>query len=140
MKKISSQEDLEELLSLEIWQDAFIREMYMLSPSYSTNGNIIAYGAVPILLIFIQSPNSSMELIFHEVEACSFFFRSDLIPGGRFYASYISFSFSEESEEDINAKYLFYKILDENSHGKILKYGIKDYFDESGFRINEAYI
>ncbi|HRD56200.1 MAG TPA: hypothetical protein PLC42_07380 [Parachlamydiaceae bacterium] len=142
MIKISSQQEADKLLSLPDWEDAFLRECYLLSPSY-IDPNIettIAPDGVPVMYMLICTLDfnyPAIELFFEEIEDVSFSCRTEINPVINFRQDYISFSFYEKKYADLRCKSLYYNILDQDVLGYKTRYGKKNIFDESGFLIFE---
>ena len=137
MIKINSQEDLDILLNIVDWNDAFIREWYMLSPSYiePESRGTVAADFLPIMYVLICTSELNcpcLELIFVEVDQIYFANGCDLNPIARFHKDKILFSFYEIENTDIQFTSLYYRILDKDSWGSKQRYGIRNVFDESG--------
>jgi hypothetical protein len=142
MIKINSQQDLDALLALLNWEDAFLREWYMLSPSYINpyKQEIIAPDSAPMMFILICTLDSTypcIELFFEEVEEIYFSCRNDLNPVASYQNDRILFSFHGDESSDIQSKFLYYRILGNDDLGWKVRYGKKNIFDSSGFLISE---
>lgn len=140
MIKINSQLDLNLLFELPYWEDAFVREWYLLSPSYIDNQKTIAPDCAPSMFVLICTYDLTypcIELFFEEVEKISFSCNCDLHPVATFKNNQISFSFSESEISDIQSKYLHYRILDQSSLGWKTRYGNNNIFDSGGFLVSE---
>lgn len=140
MIKINSQKDLDTLLAIPHWEDAFLREWYLLSPSYihPYSQATIAPDAAPIMRILICTSElicPGIELFFEEVEEVYLSSRSDLKPVGNFRDDGVSFSFYGIDNPSIRAQALYYQILENNCWGWKIQYGRENVFDESGFLI-----
>lgn len=138
MIKIKSQQDLETLLTLPTWEEAFLREWYLLSPGYINpiNQEVIASDSPPMMLMLIctQQPSCPcIELLFEGVEEIYFSCRNDLNPIASFHNGYILFSFHEGDVPDIQSRCLYYQILETDCWGWQVRYGIKNLFDQGGF-------
>ena len=77
MIKIDSQKDLDNLLLFPNWEDSFVREWYLLSPSYIhlNKQAIVSPDAAPIMRVLICTPEikcPGIELFFEEVEEVYF--------------------------------------------------------------------
>ena len=142
MIKINSQEDLDTLLVLPNWEEAFLREWYLLSPGYINpyNQEIIASDSAPMMLMLICTSDFTcpcIELFFEEVEEIYLSCRNDLNPVASFQNERISFSFHGDEAPDIQSKFLYYRILEKDYWGWKVRYGKKNVFDSSGFLISE---
>src|SRR5690606_2348265 len=133
---------LNELCQLPHWEDAFIKEWYAFSPSFVTSKKeVVEASANPTMLIHIFSPeveDQSLEMVFQSVEYISVFFNTDFEPHGRFQHDRIFFSFSGV-EDDIQAKFLYYRILEQNEWGQKFRYGSKDFLEKNGPKIFEEW-
>lgn len=142
MIKINSQKDLEILLSLPNWEEAFIREWYLLSPSYidPDNQGTVAPDSAPMMYVLICTSELNcpgIELLFIEVEQIYFAGVCALNPRARFRNDHVLFSFYGEGVSDIQSASLYYRILGKDCWGWNVRYGIKNIFDEGGFLITE---
>lgn len=140
MLKINSQQDLDTLLTLINWEEAFLREWYLLSPGYINpyNQEIIAPDSAPMMLMLICTSNLTcpgIELFFEEVDEIYFSCRTDLNPVASFQNYRISFSFHGNEDPDIQSKFLYYRILTKDSWGWKVRYGKENIIDSSGFLI-----
>jgi hypothetical protein len=138
MIKINSQNDLDRLLAEPYWEDAFLREFYLLSPSYidPIDSNWIAPDAAPMMLMlicFVENICPGIELLFKDVEDIYFSCRTDLNPKARFNEEIISFYFFGEHFPDIRCKEMYYQFLSQECWNWKVRYGKKNYFDVSGY-------
>lgn len=138
MIKITSQKDLDTFLAMPNWEDAFIREWYLLSPTYICpyNQATVAPDAAPMVRVLICTSEITypgIELFFEEVEEIYLSCRSDLNPVGNFRYENIAFSFHGTDTPGIQAKALYYRILGKDCWGWKIQYGVENVFDESGF-------
>ena len=137
MIKINSQYDFDTFLNLPYWEDAFLREWYLLSPSYILPKDLVtvASDSAPSMFILICTTDPAypcIELFFENVEEIHLSCRGDLNPTARFQNNGVSFSFRGEETSDIVAQFIYYRILDEDYLGWKVRYG-KIFFDPSGF-------
>ncbi len=143
MKKIYSQEDLDAFISSLDWTDAFIRECYLLSPTYISpeDSGMIAANAAPMIkmLICTQDPKfAGVELILCDVDDLSLSFSCDLEPFGDYQDDFVSISFSGVVTDITRCKEFYYKILDQNCWGHKIRYGSDEIFDEGGCFDNQC--
>ena len=127
-EKINSQEDLDIFISHFYWQDAFVREIYAISPSYinDQDRSMFAPDALPNMKILICSQSSEcpgVEMLFNEIEAISLPFGTEINPSGSFNNDFIEFSFTEIVLSHIRCKQIYYKTLDQACWGDKLFYG-----------------
>lgn len=101
MRQIETQGDLNELLASFSWEDAFIREAHVLSPSYVrdriTAVSVVAPDSAPGLRVLVCAPDRrtpALELLFDGVEDVVLPFRVDLEPRGVVLRGRVEFSFS----------------------------------------------
>lgn len=141
MIKINSQQEINVLLALPDWEDAFLRECYLLSPSYiDTNANTVAPNANPVMYMLICTLDPkypAIELFFEDVEDLYFSSRTEINPVVNFQQNHILFSYYEKKSADIKCKSLYYRFLDQQILGHKIHYGKKNIFDEGGFLIFE---
>lgn len=137
MKKISSQNEINDLIKNINWEEAFLREWYLISPSYCLDDqSIVASNAVPSMKILICTPElvcPGIELTFEDVENVFFASQIDLNPLAVFQKDCISFSFNGDRYPYIIAKSLYYKFLTTDCWGWKTRYGMENLYDESGF-------
>ncbi len=140
MIKINSQKELDAFLAIPNWEEAFIREWYLLSPSYVCpyNQAVIAPDAAPIMRILVCTSEIScpgIELFFVDIEEIYLSCRNDLNPIGSFRSDCISFSFHDIDAPDIVSKFLYYRLLDNDCWNWKIQYGKENVFDKKGFLI-----
>lgn len=138
MKKINSQEDFDQFVSIPDWADAFVRECYLLSPSFinTENQGLFAPNYPPTMkvLICIQDIDyPGIELLFVEVEDIILPFNRELDPFGKCYKNYLEFSFIERESYVFRCKEIHYKMLDQACWGKKIRYGNESFYTEEGF-------
>jgi hypothetical protein len=143
MIKINSQEELDIFLAIPNWEESFIREWYLLSPSYILPNNEATIapdgGVIMRILICTTEPECpGVELFFEDVEEIYLSCRTDLNPVGNFRNDGISFSFHGAEAPDISCKSLYYRILDKSCWGWKIQYGRENVFDKSGFLIDNS--
>ena len=120
------------------WSHAFIREAYLVSPSYITENNHIAPDYKPTIKIIFNLPSAKykiLEFIFFNVEKFSVDFTQEIEPKIVTHNNKISL-YSDNFEIIKCSKYKF-QILDESYLGYNLKYGWENIFDEGGCIISE---
>jgi hypothetical protein len=121
MRKVNSQDDIDIIVSTPDWDDAFIRESYILSPTNVADQGIVAYEVPPTIKMLICTPNSrcpGIELIFVDVEHIYLSFRSDLETNGKYKNGYIDFSFTKSNPTEIRCREMYYNFLDQSCWGK----------------------
>lgn len=141
MIKITSQQDLDAFLAIPNWDEAFVREWYLLSPTYihPEDQAIVALDSPPTMRVLICIPDFTcpgVELFFEEVEEIYLSCRSDLRPAATFRNNSISFSFYGNNAPETQSKSLYYQILEKDCWDWKVRYGIENIFDQSGFLIS----
>jgi hypothetical protein len=137
-KRIQNQEELDQLVERIDWEHSFIRELYALSPSYLEDDGEVAPDALPGLKILITGFDSEMpgiELFFEKVKEISVDFGIDYEPFGIIDKRGIQFFLTQNRNAAIIAESLTVNILDRSCWGWKTTYGKKNFFDESGFKI-----
>jgi hypothetical protein len=138
---ISSQQQLDQLIARFDWSHAFVREAYLVSPSF-----VIAQGerrrwtvradALPSMKFLITSDSErhpALELFFIEVEDMGVWFGGgELAPSATCSERGIVWQFHKDLERLIRAAYLRYAFLDEAAWGNKLRYGWENFFDDAG--------
>lgn len=141
MKKISSQKDIDDLLAFPIWEDAFIREWYLLSPTYvCEDQSIVAPYALPSMKMIVCSSDSTfpgLELFFEDLKGLSCFFDLELDPEASYSECIIWFYINGMKFPPLEAKNLYYKVLSEDSWGWKTSCGRENFFDQGGFIYHE---
>lgn len=139
MHTIHLQSQLDTLLQKFDWTDAFVREAFVLSPSYVTEdeGGIVAYhipATVRILVSFPDKAHPGLELYLHEVDSLFLDFQLDLEPTGvvNEIDGSIRMHLYGNEQAYFQARSLRYRVLDESSWGWKVRYGIYNLFDEGG--------
>lgn len=130
------------MLALPNWKNSFFRESYVLSPGYINpyNKEAIAPDSAPIMIMLICTPEcgySCIELFFEEVEEIYLSFKKKLKPIASYRNDRILFSFHGNESSNIQSKFLYYRILENNSWGLKIRYGKKNIFDSRDFLISE---
>src|SRR5262245_56430802 len=98
---IENERQAEELIRRVDWPHAFIREMYLVSPSFviAATRATAAPDALPTLCVLVVAADESLpgcELMFVEVEQLALWFQGELVPGIEF-------------EKDGHIKWFFHK-------------------------------
>jgi hypothetical protein len=147
LKAITSQAELDQLLTSIDWEDAFIREVYTVYPTYLTEDHkwIVAPGADPDVKVLVFTPfavHAGVEFLFEDVESLDdIHHRSDLTPNGKIsYINYsVKFNFVNRSIPDlppnISAARLFYGFVENDALGWKIRYGNENPFNEGGNRL-----
>lgn len=119
MISIVTQHELDSLLSTIDWEDAFIKEVHLSSPTYVLDRGIVAHDAYPNANIVICAPNmKGLEFLFTEIENLKLVFAADLSPRGRLFKtfwnsrSYWEFSF-HDGDTVMRVKQLAYRFLED---------------------------
>lgn len=138
MKKIDSQEDLDVFVSIPDWADAFVRECYILSPSYiySISTGVFAPDALPTLKVLICTQDiecPGIELMFVEIENIVLIFNCDMCPNGKYHNNHLDFSFSQATGSAFRCKEMYYRILDQKCWDTTIRYGKENFYTEEGF-------
>jgi hypothetical protein len=131
-KKITSQQCLERLMACVDWSHSFVREVYLISPSYivrdgNSRGWTAQADALPSVRLLITSPSEScpaVELLFTEVDEFGIWFGAgELSPSAKWTEAGIAWSFHTQLGSTIRAGSLCYRLLDESAWGNDLRYG-----------------
>ncbi len=138
MLKINSQADLDNFISIPDWADAFVRECYLLSPSYVHNKSrsLVAADALPAMKVLICTQDINcpgIEFIFTEIINFNFSFCFDLEPKGIYENGTILLSLQGNDYDFIRCKSMHYRMLDQECWGFKIKYGTEMLYDEAGF-------
>lgn len=137
---IETQEDLNLLINKLDWEDAFIREMYLVSPSYiSKGGGFHGVYADPDIKMVIVCPEGEERGVEFRLEDVSRFKllggQSPLSMSGNviFHNSNVQLYLYEAigAEPDIIARKLHYRFLGKLAEGFDLHYGWEDFFNPS---------
>lgn len=132
MIPITTQTELDNLLSSINWGDAFIKEIHLHSPSYITsdpNRGIYAWDCSPtvgILVCTLETKCQGIEFILTEVENLNLTSCADLSPKGRFFRTYVALSFGER-DQVMRAKQLAYRFL----NGRCCDDNLDEYFNDN---------
>ncbi len=114
MITITTQIELDNILSSIYWGDAFIKEAHLFSPSYIVDGGgIVAYDFYPnasILVCTSETKCQGIEFILTEIDNFNLAFGADLSPRGLFFKTYVEFSF-HECDKVMRAKQFAYRFL-----------------------------
>lgn len=76
-------------------------------------------------------------MLFINVKAIWLPLNCDLNPIGQYNCHFTEFSFVKDDSFTIRCKEIFYKILDKNCWGWKTRFGIENFYDESGFLENQ---
>lgn len=142
---IKTQTDLDELVGTIDWEEAFIREMYVVSPSYIQEGvGWIAPGALPVIkmLIILPEPATGIELVFEETSHIEAYFEQEVRLSGRVNPAnanveiYLCDVSGQSKRVDIAARAMHYRLLNDDARGSQQRYGWQDVFNPDGSRAN----
>jgi hypothetical protein len=121
MIPITTQSELDKLLSSIDWADAFVKEVHLFSPTYVRDHGIVAHDAYPSANIIICAPEmNELEFLFTEIENLNLAFAADLSPRGRLFKtfwnskSYWEFSFHGDKRV-MRVQQLAYRFLEGTS-------------------------
>lgn len=138
---ILSQAQLEELIKNFDWAHAFVREVYVLTPSYvePESLGVVApdsKASMKLTIFFQDEEFPGLELIFEEVQEIKVSFQVGLNPVGMLERGVgVKMNLNGSQYEAIEAKKLSYSYLDKSSWGWKTKYGMYNLFDKSGISI-----
>jgi hypothetical protein len=128
---IRSQVQLDQLLERFDWSHGFVREAYLVSPTYVDGGclgTVAPESSAALLLLFTfpdrQAPG--LELVFEGVVQTSLAFRVDLDPVGVVDPDSGSVEIRLSEDTSIRAAALKYILLGEECWGDQLRYGKAD--------------
>lgn len=127
------------LLSEIKWHHAFIRELYLISPSYYLLEEkiTIAPYSLPDVSILIYTGDSScryIELILKETKQFYLPCFIDIMPSVKFNKDDVEIKFSENDIQKSIVKDIILKLLRDDEGGHNLRYGYKNPFQKSGMR------
>ncbi len=113
---------------------SFIRECYILSPSYIESQGLgtVAPDCLPCGKVLVSIPSEEcpgVELLFGEISEFNIFFDGDFEPKINFVDRKIETSFGLDFNP-IVSKTLFYRLLDTETFGNTLRYGKNDINNE----------
>jgi len=119
------------------WSHSFIREISLVSPSYilSEGRTTVAPDCLPSARVFISSSSvdtPGLELLFIEVDNFSVWFDGDLNPEISVSDDIAKFKFNRLMSAPTTCRSLYYRLLDNNTWGKDLRYGLEDIYDTGG--------
>jgi hypothetical protein len=135
---ITSQIEADELISRIDWEDAFVREAYLVSPSYidPTDGGTVAADSLPSCKILIHFPgdnHGALEFLMIGVEAIGIWFDGPLKPAIAVGSDGVEFALSTSAATKIKAKELRYLLQGKETWGHDVHYGKEGMFDLGGF-------
>jgi hypothetical protein len=142
LRTVRLQSQLDDLLYKLDWSHAFIREVFILSPSYVTGEEltVVAPDAKPTIKLMISCQDKiypGIELVLEEVEDIYLSFQTDLEPIGTVNErdGSVRLRLYEQESTCFQAKSLSYALLDERSWGWKVRYGTDKLFDKGGVSI-----
>lgn len=140
-KLIENQNQLNDLCQSINWDEAFIRETYMVSPTYHTgDGSLVAFGSTPDIRILVITPhdknNAGIEFILHSVHEIMLDFEVEFHLSGKvnFHNTNIELGFNEVRTKGVRAERAFYILHNTEINGWKLRYGLENPFSETGHR------
>lgn len=114
------------------WEDAFIKEMSIVSPTYVlSDQSIVNHEALPCLRVFVSSPSIDsfdLEFLFVEIENLSAKFTQDLKPSIHFTFNRVEFSFNASSTP-LRCRKAYYRKIQRENWGNQLLYSKLNPFD-----------
>lgn len=137
--KILNQQDLDSCLGSIDWHHAFVRELYVVSPSYYLKklGATVAPDGKPDVFVLICTGDPTchyVEIVLMEVDTLNLSFDQDLEPTGRFIEGKFELNFSKNKSVLLSAEFVEFNKLEELEDGYELRYGISNPFKQSGLR------
>lgn len=142
-KTINSQSDLDHLLQMVIWEDSYIQNAFVLSPSYYQKDiGTVADASKPDLVVNIfctlHKPEdiSGIQLQFVAVDRLTLPVNTELSPIATFspIGNEIVWSFHNTTDVDIRSQWLSYRILEHRELTYQEQYVIENPFLDSGAR------
>ncbi len=132
---LESQGNLDNLLSEIDWEDSFIKEGHLASPSYLDleKKGIIAAESTILARVLVCTPYSQYEGVEFLFEGSEDFYlpcNVDLEPSGVWSNSCIEFRFSGTKGPYIKARNVYYQMVE--CRGWSTKYAKENIFDEGG--------
>lgn len=140
---IENQNQLISLCQTIDWDDAFIREAYIISPSYKTEDglSLIAFGSTPDIRMLVITPHdknsAGIEFILQGVSEIRFDFQIPFHLSGKVnsYNTNIEMVFDESQTRNIRAEKAFYVLHNMDINGWKQRYGLENPFSERGNRL-----
>lgn len=138
MNKLSTQAQLEDLISRYDDEHCFIREAHIISPTYiqkDTKATIAPESRFG-LRVFICSPDEELpglEFVFFEVEQFRVESCQPFRLWGNLSGSSITMGFLRDERPSVVAGICLFKEMGVDCWGAVLKYGYENLFDEGGF-------
>ena len=137
---LNRQVEADELLCRIDWEDAFIREAYLVSPSYidPTDGGTVAADSLPSckLLIHCQgNDHGALEFLIIDIEDLSMWFGGALKPAIAVDSDGIEFTLNTSTGTKIRAKEMRYLFHGKETWGNDPQYGKEGFYDSGGFLV-----
>ena len=134
---IENQAQAEELLRGFCWEDGFVRELRLVSPSYVTTEtrSAVAWGACPTAKALLTSQGAgtpAVELLFVDIENFGVWFGGDLDPAVSIEEGCVEWRFHRHSPSVVRCSCLRYAWLDPACLGHTLRYGSEHFYDIGG--------
>jgi hypothetical protein len=134
MIKLTTQDEIDDLLSSIDWSGAFLREVYLGSPTrvVPPSRGVFAHAAQAGIRLLIVTPEYScpaLLLAFARVWGVSLSVRYDLHPSARLRDNKIEFMLNPQVSEPIVADFMYYKKLGEEVWGDQILLGRVPMFD-----------
>lgn len=118
------------------WEHSFIREISMISPSYILPDiSVVAPDCLPSIRVFISSQSQNipgLEILFVEAKRFSSSFDEELDPCINISNNHVEWFFLRTSKSPIQSKFFYYRLLNNETWGRKLRYSWEDLFDEGG--------
>lgn len=131
---------MEALMGLLSVEDAFLREVQLVSPTYvrEADGEVrmVAAESRAGMRMLVSAPDRTspgVELFFEEVEEVTLRFSVDLQPEGRVQRDRIELSLSPGAR--VVARRASFRAVGVESWGRDVRYGVANLFDEGGFPV-----
>jgi len=134
---IENQAQAGELLRNFRWEDGFVRELHLVSPSYVTREprSVVAWGAYPTARALITTQGAAppaVELLFVGIQDLELWFRGDLDPAVSLEEGCVEWRFHKDSPSAVRCSSLRYAWPDPSCLGYALRYGREHVFDRGG--------
>jgi hypothetical protein len=136
---LKDQADASELIGRFAWSCGFVREMYLVSPSYvmADSGATVNADALPSLKTLIATADETtpgVELLFVRLISLEIWFGGDLAPSVTIKPNRVEWRFHQSgpSPRTVVSELLYYRWLDRSCWGKELHYGWQQFYTDNG--------
>jgi hypothetical protein len=133
---VKTQAQLDWMLSTFNWEDSFIREAHVASPSYiDSKGGTTCPDCLPaarIIVVDRHSPHQAIEILFVETECVELSAGVYLNPIGHYSEREIVWKFSKHDQSGFRCRTMAYRYLGEQAGNPRLHYENTEIFSAQG--------